>query len=229
MYRTDIRLPSKFYFGTGIYFATICTYQRRRAFTSPALCGATIGILQGVSIDTGFMVHAYCLMPDHVHVLIQGTRSHCRLQTFISRWKQMTGFKFRDGSGNYFWQKGFYDCVLRKSGDIDSVAWYVWMNPVRAKIVRRPNEYPYSGSFTVPWPVVTSPRTADIWIPPWKTEGRDERVVERNRQNSRELLDGAKVVPGRAEATPLPGKGEVPLSAEPDRRPNFSARARSLR
>ena len=176
--RKNARLPSRFYIGTGKYLVTVCTAQRRRSFVSKDLSQAAIEVLRNVGTDTAFLIHAYCVMPDHVHVLVEGTASNSSLQKFVSRWKQITGFRFRDRTGVDLWQKGYFDCVLRRSGDVDPVAWYVWMNPVRAGIVHRPEEYSYSGSFTVPWPVTT--RIAnDAWMPPWKRKC-ECRVRERS-------------------------------------------------
>ena len=63
-----------------------------------------------------FMVHAYCIMPDHVHFLVEGGAPDCNLIMFVSRWKQVTGFAARDSSGSNLWQKGFYDHVVRGVG-----------------------------------------------------------------------------------------------------------------
>src|ERR1700676_792204 len=35
----------------------------------------------------------------------------------------------------------------------DSIAWYIWLNPVRKGIVSDAREHPFSGSFTVGWPM----------------------------------------------------------------------------
>jgi hypothetical protein len=49
------------------------------------------------------------------------------------------------------WQKGFYDHVLRSGESTDGAAWYVFMNPVRAGLVKRAQDWPYSGSFVFRW------------------------------------------------------------------------------
>jgi putative transposase len=178
-YRRDIRLSLRSYVGTGTYFVTACTSQRRPVFTSAELCSVVVDFLRSVAAHTAFAVHAYCLMPDHVHVLAEGAEPDSRLQKFISRWKQITACKLRDGDGIGLWQKGFFVCILRKSSDVDAVARYVWMNPVRTRIVRRPEEYPYSGSFTVPWPVST--RSSKVaWVPPWKSKSESSRTEVRD-------------------------------------------------
>ena len=165
--RKGIRLPSSEYVGTRMYFVTACTASRRRVFQDGNLSSRTIESLRRIAIGMNFMVHAYCLMPDHVHILAEGGARDCNLITFISRWKQMTGFAARDLIGGDLWQKGFYDHVVRNGGP-NNVAWYIWMNPVRAGIVAKPETYTFSGSFTMPWPASASMLSAKMWVPPWK-------------------------------------------------------------
>jgi len=64
------------------------------------------------------------------------------------------------------WQSRYYDHILRKAEDSDSIAWYIWMNPVRQGLVNKPEEYPFSGSCTVAWP--PDGKKPDEWVPPWK-------------------------------------------------------------
>ena len=70
------------------------------------------------------------------------------------------------------WQKGFYDHVLRDGESIDSAALYAFLNPVRAGLMRRAEEWPYSGSFMFAWPSVPAVSTA--FLPPWKKEAQAE-------------------------------------------------------
>lgn len=46
------------------------------------------------------------------------------------------------------WQKGFYEHLLRPVDSLESVAWYIWLNPVRRGIVCKPEDFEHSGSFT---------------------------------------------------------------------------------
>jgi putative transposase len=115
-----------------------------------------------------FLIHAYCFMPDHVHFLVEGQAPSSDLVQFVGQWKQTTGYLFRNDLPSRFWQKRFHDYVLRKASESEAIAWYIWLNPVRKKIVATPEQYPHSGSFTVEWPKI-APRPPSIpWLPPWK-------------------------------------------------------------
>ena len=46
------------------------------------------------------------------------------------------------------WQDGYYERVLRKSEDVLAIIDYILDNPVRAGLVSRPLDYPFSWSCT---------------------------------------------------------------------------------
>jgi len=74
-------------------------------------------------------------MPDHVHLLIEGTSEASDLPQFVVRWKQKTGYERRRTMGDRLWQGGFYDHVLREEEDRLVVVKYILENPVRAGLI----------------------------------------------------------------------------------------------
>jgi putative transposase len=165
--RKNIRLDRNEYVGRRIYFITICSENRFAIFQNPDRASVVIESLKRVSRSADILVHAFCVMPDHVHVLVEGKSATSDVVKFIAQWKQSTGYLFRHELPRRFWQRRFYDHVLRRPEDSDAVAWYIWMNPVRKGMVAEPRLYPFSGSFTTEWPKTTLVRTA--WVPPWKS------------------------------------------------------------
>ena len=104
-------------------------------------------------------------MPDHLHLLAEGLDTSSNLLLFIRSFKRRTSLQFANQSHSPLWQKKFYDHILRPDDHPDSIAWYIWLNPVRATLAQTPQDYPYSGSFTLDLQTIT-PRS--IWLPPWK-------------------------------------------------------------
>jgi putative transposase len=94
----------------------------------------------------GFAILAYCLMPDHVHLLVEGISERSDFRRFAKLAKQRSGAAYALKSGNRLWQKGYYERVLRYDEDAKDVAQYIIANPVRAGLVRSPDQYPYLGS-----------------------------------------------------------------------------------
>ena len=165
--RKDIRLKPANYVGLRTYFITLCCQKRARAFSNPATAARAVDILRDSANLKRFAIHAYCFMPDHAHVLAEGTDPESCLSEFVADFKHKTGHELQSRAHQVFWQTKFYDHILRKRDSQDAIAWYVWMNPVRKGITGDPWEYPFSGSFTMDWKNRLRPPTE--WTPPWKT------------------------------------------------------------
>ncbi len=104
-------------------------------------------ILKRMSIASDVRVFAYCLMPDHLHLLL-GAPSGGSITRFVGAWKSQC-YRERRGMGlaRRFWQRSFYDHILRSEEDLRRTAQYILENPVRAGLVDNASEYPLSGSF----------------------------------------------------------------------------------
>jgi len=89
---------------------------------------------------------AYCLMPDHAHVLLEGASPHSTTLSCFVGWKQQTGRIARARLGIRLWQKSLYDRVLRSEDSSLAVAAYVVSNPVRAGLAASIRDYPWVGS-----------------------------------------------------------------------------------
>ena len=163
----NIRLDHWNYIGQRWFFLTLCCANRRKHFASSKFCDRFLDILRSNAATHEFAIHAYCLMPDHVHLLAEGLQPRSDLIQFMRAMKLKTSTLFERKTGKALWQKKFYDHILRNSDSPDDVAWYIWMNPVRANLCRHPKEYPFLGSLTGKWPQTSRP-VVD-WLPPWRT------------------------------------------------------------
>jgi putative transposase len=168
--RTRIRLDPFIYRGTGIYFLTICCDKRHAAFTKESVGLWLAKWLTRCAANHAYSMHAYCVMPDHLHILAEGTCATCHVPKFISEFKQRTGYPYQQKLGRRLWQPRYYDHVLRRPEDIESVAWYIWTNPIRKGLCAAPQDYPLSGSLTSDWKKRCAP--PKMWSPPWKRPGR---------------------------------------------------------
>ncbi len=163
----NIRLGSINYQGRRWYFVTICCQDRQPLFTSPARVQWLLKHLQEKSKQYAFSVHAYCLMPDHLHILTEGQTESSGLIRFVEAFKQKTGQLYHARTGRNLWQKKYYDHIVRRTSSVDAIAWYIWMNPVRKGFCKTPREFPYSGSFTQTIEMLRP--SEGIWHPPWKS------------------------------------------------------------
>jgi putative transposase len=134
------------YLGPSRYFLTFCTRSRRRIFIEPAIVELTLEQVRQTCREQGFALLAYCAMPDHLHLLVEGTMETSDLQRFVKRAKQGSGARYALKHGGALWQEGYHDRVLRAEDDTRVIARYILANPVRAGLVEHPRDYAFSGS-----------------------------------------------------------------------------------
>jgi len=147
VYKKRIRLKDFNYKGCYRYFITLCTHNKMPIFKDNASVRLLIDILRDKSVSFGFKVWAYCFMPNHLHLLIEGKDSNSDMKRFVSAYKQYTGFYYKKKNCLSLWQTNFYEHVLRKEEDIKDVAYYIFSNPVRKGLVDDYRQYEFLGSF----------------------------------------------------------------------------------
>ena len=168
--RKNIRLSPGRYRGRAMYFVTLCFDDRRRLGANPRLASWLIATLRKHAGICAFFVHAYCVMPDHIHLLAVGASEESNLIKFVESFKQETAVEFARRTHRRLWQFKYYDRILRASDAADRVAWYIWLNPVRKGLCPTPTDYPFLGSFTELGVKLLKGSAPRKWAPPWKTE-----------------------------------------------------------
>jgi putative transposase len=94
----------------------------------------------------GLDILAYCLMPNHIHLVAIPEEEHSLARTLAGthmRHAQHINWKYKQIG--HLWQGRFYSCVLDEPHTL-AAAWYVEMNPVRAGLVLSAWEYPWSSA-----------------------------------------------------------------------------------
>lgn len=144
--RRSLRLPTFDYAQLFIYYVTTATHKRYPLFVDPEPATVTLRCLIDHAKALDYQLFAFCLMPDHLHLLCQPLQdSSVPLQTFVGRFKgassrRLTSFKPQ----SRLWQRGFYDHILRAEEDLWALARYIAENPVRKDLVTSYEEYSFS-------------------------------------------------------------------------------------
>jgi REP element-mobilizing transposase RayT len=105
-------------------------------------------------------------MPDHLHFLAEGTEPTSDLLHFVKSLKMKSSRQHSAHFGRALWQREFYEHIMGPRESVEAVAWYIWLNPVRKKLVAKPEHYSFSGTLTG-WKMPRVWTTPD-WRPPWK-------------------------------------------------------------
>jgi putative transposase len=146
--RKRIRLDREEYAQSGqIITITIGTRDRVAVFAFPAIASETVGYLARAHDAGETAILAYCLMPDHVHLLLRNDTG-VDLVAFLQRFKSWTTrLAWRNGFTGAIWQRSFYDRILREDEDPAEQVRYILDNPVRAGISETWGKFPWAGSF----------------------------------------------------------------------------------
>jgi putative transposase len=146
------RLPGFDYTGGYRYFLTICTQRRVPVFTTRQAVDVVLAQLLRSAHDERIAVIAYCFMPDHVHLLVEGTDPASRLTEFVRVFKQRSSFHWKRIFGAELWQRSYFEHVLRTDESSIDIARYILANPLRAGMVESVEDYPFLGSLTMSVP-----------------------------------------------------------------------------
>ena len=90
-------------------------------------------------------VWAYCLMPNHVHIILVPSDEDGLRRTFADLHRRYTGFvNARARTTGHLWQ-GRFGSVAMDDAHLLTAVRYVSLNPVRARLVKRAQDWPWSG------------------------------------------------------------------------------------
>jgi len=120
--------------------------HREEVFLSKGDPEAYLSLLHAYSRRFGIAIFAYCLMPNHVHLVVQPTSAdgmpralravHCQYAQRIHRMRAVNG---------HLWQGRYHSCALDAAHFLNAIR-YVELNPVRARLIAKPQDYPWSSA-----------------------------------------------------------------------------------
>jgi REP element-mobilizing transposase RayT len=165
------RLPREYYQGDAVVFWTLTIFDKAKGWLTPQLHQRFRELLLHTAAREGLLCPAYCLMPDHLHLVWMGLR----LDT-----DQLNGMAFLR---THFepellpakFQPQAQDKVLReeqrKRNAFASVCFYITANPVRAGLVAKPEDWPFLGCVVPGYPKL-NPLESDFWPKFWRLYAR---------------------------------------------------------
>lgn len=144
-----IRLPLGVYKQQDrVVFVTIATADRTKWFAEyPKLADDATTLLLETCRKRATSLFAWCIMPDHVHLLVGDENIISFVRAFKGR---MTPKARAISPSRKLWQRSFYDHILRNTESVLDISGYIFENPVRSGLVALPHQYPFVGSEV--WP-----------------------------------------------------------------------------
>ena len=120
--------------------------RRLPTFFSDADYEAYRSLVAEYGAACGLEVWAYCLMPNHVHLVVVPRTAQALARAIGEAHRRYTRrVNFREGWRGHLWQERFFSCVLDGPHALAAVR-YVERNPVRARLVARAWQWPWSSA-----------------------------------------------------------------------------------
>jgi putative transposase len=129
------------------YFVTTKCFQARATFQVTDVAKIMVETILHYRQKSAYLLHAFVVMPDHLHLLITpgATTSLEKAVQFIKGGSSYSIHNHR-GHNMEIWQVGFYDWTIRDMADWQAKIDYIHQNPVRGRLVDKPEDWPYSSA-----------------------------------------------------------------------------------
>jgi putative transposase len=141
----------RYYVPNAIVFITQVVADRQPIFQNPDHIALLRTMLHQAKALYPFVMLAYVFLPDHFHLLIRPTGQstitaimHSLKPNFTKRYKATLGID----APMQFWQRRFWDHIIRNEDDLHRHLDYIHYNPVRHGLVDQPEAWPHSSFLT---------------------------------------------------------------------------------
>lgn len=124
------------------YHIVVRGNQRQKTFREDSDYLKYLKLVKKYKTKYGAEIYAYCLMINHIHLLIdpsdQDTLKKIMHGISMSYAKY---FNYKYQKCGHLWQGRYKNYVIQKDQYLINCATYIEMNPVRARICQRPEDY----------------------------------------------------------------------------------------
>ncbi len=103
-------------------------------------------IERGASALLHYDLHAFVVMPNHVHLLITPKLALRRITNGLKGASARQANLILNRTGKSFWQDESFDRWVRDAAEFERIRAYIEKNPVSAGLVERPEDWPWSSA-----------------------------------------------------------------------------------
>ena len=121
-------------------------HNKQRVFRAEEDYGYYLQTLAEWKTVLGCEVYAYCLMTNHVHLIINPGPKATHLAVLMKRvaWRQTRYVNAREWRSGTLWESRYKSSPIETEAYLLACGRYVELNPVRAGMVERPEQYRWS-------------------------------------------------------------------------------------
>jgi putative transposase len=128
----------------GLYHVTTRGNRGQPIVLEDRDCEFFLFLLGNVVDQLGWKVHAYCLMTNHYHLLIQTPHADLSVGMQLLNGHYAQAFNRRHGYEGHLFERRFAGEVVESDWHLLEVCRYIVLNPVRAGLCRHPAEWRWS-------------------------------------------------------------------------------------
>ena len=156
--------PLRIEYPGAVYHVTSRGNEKRPVFKTDTDRQNFLNTLQHVNKRYNWLCHAYCLMTNHYHLLIETPDGNLSIGM-----RQLNGvytqlFNKSHGRTGHLFQGRYKAILIQKDSHLLEVCRYVVLNPVRAKMVERPEAYSWSSYQATAGKAMIHPCLTTDWV-----------------------------------------------------------------
>jgi putative transposase len=104
-------------------------------------------IVQDQLLGSACTLHAYVIMPNHVHVLWTPKKSLRELIRLVKGATAMRANRILRLEGQRFWEPEYFDRLVTNDVEFGRIRRYIELNPVKAALVARAEDFEWSSAY----------------------------------------------------------------------------------
>jgi REP element-mobilizing transposase RayT len=112
----------------------------------PAIAQIVVDSIQKGESLGHYQLHAFVVMPNHVHLLLAPHVTPSRLLKPLKGCTAREANRILGRTGEPFWQRESYDHWVRGGAEFERIRRYIENNPVKAGLVAQASDYPWSSA-----------------------------------------------------------------------------------
>lgn len=128
----------------GVYHITARGNRRQPIFLDDRDRHSFLTLLEDVVGRHGWRIHAYCLMPNHFHLLVETTEANISIGMQRLNFRYAQWFNHRHDLDGHLFQGRFHSVLAESTWYVVELARYIVLNPVRAGLCQHPGEWRWS-------------------------------------------------------------------------------------
>lgn len=178
--------PLRIQYPGAFYHITSRGNEKRDIFRSNGDRGKFLSYLQSAHERYGAIIHVYCLMNNHYHLLLETPRGNLSQILHHINGAYTIYFNIKRRRSGHLFQGRYKAILLEKDAYCQELSRYIHLNPARAGLLNTLSAYPWSS-----YPSYIGSRKGPEWLTSdfiLRYFGRDEPSA---RENYRQFVEGA--------------------------------------